>query len=45
VKMFVSLLYVVSIVVSIAAIAELSPFVALAMIGALGWVMFRKPKG
>ena len=44
-KMFVSLLYVVSIVVSIAAIAELSPSVALVVLGALGWVMFRKPKG
>lgn len=44
-KMFVSLLYVVSIVVSIAAIAELSPPVALVVLVALGWVMFRKPKG
>jgi len=45
VKLFVSFLYVVSVVVSIAAIAELSPPVALAMIVALGWVMLRKPKG
>ena len=44
-KMFVSLLYVVSIVVGVAAIAELSPPVALVALGALGWVMFRKPKG
>ena len=44
-KLFVSFLYVVSVVVSIAAITELSPPVALAVLGALVWVMFRKPKG
>lgn len=45
VKLFVSFLYVTSVVVGVAAIAELSPPVALVALGALGWVMFRKPKG
>ena len=44
-KLSVSFLYVVSVVVGVAAIAELSPPVALAVLGALVWVMFRKPKG
>lgn len=44
-KLFVSFLYVTRVVVGVAAIAELSPPVALVALGALGWVMFRKPKG
>ena len=45
VKLFVSFLYVTSVVVGVAAIAELSPPVALVVLGALGWVMLRKLKG
>lgn len=44
-KLFVSFLYVTSVAVGVAAIAELSPPVALVALGALGWVMFRKLKG
>ena len=43
-KLFVSLLFIASVLIGILALASLSVPVALVLLGVLGWVMFRKPK-